>query len=33
MAADAAYRNHEHYIREGWSREPKESFKKAVEIM
>lgn len=25
--SDGAYRNHRHYIDEGWSREPKESFK------
>jgi SAM-dependent methyltransferase len=28
-----AYRNHEHYIAEGWSREPKETFKALASIL
>lgn len=31
--ADAAYRNHGHYIAEGWSREPKEMFKALAAIL
>jgi len=27
------YRNHEHYIREGWAKEPKESFKALAELL
>ncbi len=30
---DVAYRNHRHYISEGWSAEPKEMFKRLVEIL
>ena len=31
--SQAAYRNHEHYIAEGWSREPKETFKALASIL
>lgn len=30
---DVAYRNHRHYISEGWSAEPKEMFKRLAEIL
>lgn len=33
MTTSAKYRNHGHYIKEGWSREPKESFKAAWNII
>ena len=33
MTTSAKYRNHGHYIKEGWSREPKESFKAAWKII
>lgn len=33
MSTVAAYKNHQHYIREGWSPQPKESFKWLAEII
>lgn len=30
---DARYQNHHHYIREGWAKEPKETFKALAEII
>jgi SAM-dependent methyltransferase len=33
MAGVAPYANHRHYIREGWAREPKASFRRLAEIL
>jgi SAM-dependent methyltransferase len=33
MASAAPYANHRHYIREGWAREPKASFRRLAEML
>lgn len=33
MSTAAAYQNHQHYLREGWSSQPKESFRRLGEML